>query len=87
MCYFKKNLLKFSSGHIHSILGPILKTWVPFYSLEQKELKNFILLSLYPNVFIRNMCFACASQIFGILAKENSFILQYTAMFDKRNIY
>ena len=59
MHYFKKNLLKFSSGHIHSILGPILKTWVPFYSLEHKEFEN-LLSSSYSNVFIRNVRFVCA---------------------------
>ena len=40
MRYFKKNLLEFSNGHIHSILWPIFKTWVPFYSLENKEFEN-----------------------------------------------
>ena len=40
MRYFMKNLLKFSSGHIHLILQPILKTWVLFYSLEHKEFEN-----------------------------------------------
>ena len=47
MCYFKKNLLKFSSGHIHLILGPILKTWVPFYSLEHKELENLFIVFVF----------------------------------------
>ena len=86
MHYFKKNLLKFSNGHIHLILGPILKTWVLFYSLEQK----IVLSSSYSRVFIWNVrlfAHGWKSQIFSVLAKENSFILQYAAMFDKRNIY
>ena len=51
MRYFKKNLLKFSNVHIYSILRPILKTWVPFYSLELGEFKNLFVVSLYSNVF------------------------------------
>ena len=43
MRYFMKNLLKFSSGHIHLIIGPILKNWVPFYSLEHKEFENLFI--------------------------------------------
>ena len=54
MRYFKKSLLKFSNSHIHLLLGPILKTWVPFYSLKHKEFENF-LSSSYSNVFIRNV--------------------------------
>ena len=42
---FKKNLLKFSNGYIHSILRLIFKTWVWFYSLELEEFENvFIVL-------------------------------------------
>ena len=40
MRYFKKKLLEFSNGHIHLILGPTLKTLVPFYSLEHKKFKK-----------------------------------------------
>ena len=47
MRYFKKNLLKFSSGHIHLILGPILKPWVPFYSLEHKEFENLFIVFVF----------------------------------------
>ena len=54
MRYFKKNLLKFSNDHIHSILGPILKPRVPFYSLELKKFEKF-LSSPCSNVFTRNM--------------------------------
>ena len=74
MCYYKKNLLKFSNGLIHSILKPILKPWVPFYSLELKEFKPF-LSSSYSNAFIRNMrLFAHGrrSQIFGVLGNETT---------------
>ena len=54
MRYFKKNLIKFSNGHIHSL--PILKNWVPFYSLELKEFKNLFI----PFVFL---CF-CSKRVF-----------------------
>jgi len=47
MRYFKKNLLKFSNGHIHSILKPILKTWVWFYSLELEEFENVFIVSVF----------------------------------------
>ena len=48
MHYFKKNLLNFSNGHIHLILGPILKTWVPFiYSLEHKEFENLFIVFVF----------------------------------------
>ena len=43
----ENNLLKFSSGHIHLILGPILKTWVLFYSLEYKEFENHFIISVF----------------------------------------
>ena len=41
------NLLKFSNGHIHSILRPILKTWVLFYSLELEELENLFTIFVF----------------------------------------
>ena len=44
---FKKNLLKFSNGHIHSILLPIVKTWVWFYSLELEEFENVFIVSVF----------------------------------------
>ena len=44
---FKKNLLKFSNGHIHSIQRPILKPWVWFYSLELKEFENVFILFVF----------------------------------------
>ena len=44
---FKKNLLKFSNGHIRSILRPIFKTWVWFYSLELKEFENVFIISVF----------------------------------------
>ena len=47
MRYLKKNLLKFSSGHIHLILGQILKTWIPFYSLEHKKFKNLFIILVF----------------------------------------
>ena len=72
MCYFKKNLLKFSNTHIHSMLKPILKTWVPFYSLELEEFEN-LFSPPYSNFFVRNVR----------LGKENNFILQYAAMSQK----
>ena len=86
MRYFKKNLIKFSNGHIHSL--PILKNWVPFYSLELKEFKNLFI----PFVFL---CF-CSKRVFVcaqfkianfFLGKENNFILQYAAIFNKHNVY
>ena len=36
MRYFKKNLLKFSNGHIHLILGPILKNWAVLFLRVQE---------------------------------------------------
>ena len=47
MHYFKKNLLKFSSGHIHLIQGPILRNWVPFYFLEHKEFENLFIVFVF----------------------------------------
>ena len=35
MCDFNKNLLKFSNGHIHSIVRLILKTWAWLYRIRQ----------------------------------------------------
>ena len=46
--------------------------------------------SSYSNVFIQNVrlfVHGWKLQIFGVLGKENNFILQYAAMFDKQNIY
>ena len=58
MRYFKENLLKFSSGHIHLMLGPILKTWVPFYSLEHKEFEIFYRLCILMFSFEKCVLFA-----------------------------
>ena len=85
MRYFKKNLLKFSNGHIHSILRPILKPWVPFYSLELEEFKNLFIVSVF-QCFRSKRAFVCAwlkSQIFGVLGEENNFILEYATIFNK----
>ena len=44
---FKKNLLKFSNDHIQSILRPIFKTWVWFYSLDLEEFENVVIVSVF----------------------------------------
>ena len=44
---FKKNLLKFSNGHIHSILRPIFKTSIWFCSLELEEFENVFIASVF----------------------------------------
>ena len=77
MRYFKKNFFKFSNGHIHSILRPILKTWTPFYSLELEEFE--FLLSSYFNVFIfeTSICLR--------MVEDCKF--QYAAIFIKQNVY
>ena len=84
MHYFKKNLLKFFNGHIHSLLRPIVKSWVLFYSLELEEFENF-LLSLYSNVFVQNtrlFAHGSRSQIFGVLGNKNNFLLEYATIFN-----
>ena len=88
--YFKKNLLNFSSSQINLILGPILKTWVPFYSLEHKKFDKS-LYRLCILMFSFETCVLLAAWLkianFRCFRKRKSFILQYAAMFDKRNIY
>jgi len=44
---FKKNLLKFSNGNIHSILRPIFKTWTLFYSLELEKFENVFIVFIF----------------------------------------
>ena len=56
---FKKNLLKFSNGHIHSILRPIFKTWIWFYSLELEEFENAYIVSVF-QCFREIRAFVCA---------------------------
>ena len=83
MHHFKENLLKFSNGHIHLILRPILEPWVPFYSLELEEFVNLFVIFVF-HCFCSKRAFVCAwLKIFGILRKENNFILEYVAIFNK----
>ena len=79
MHYYKKNLLKFSNSHIHPILKPILKPWVPFYSLELQEFKPFFIVFVF-QCFHSKHVFVCAwlkIANFGVLGNENNFLLQF----------
>ena len=82
-------LLKFFNGRIHSILRPIFKTWVWFYSLELEEFENAFIVSVF-NVFVRYVCLLAHGsrlRIFGVSRKQNNSILQYAVMFIKETIY
>ena len=81
MLMFTKNLLKFSNGHVHSVLRLILNTWVQFYSTELKEFKHILIFFVF-NVFIRYVCLLCMVED-SKLGKENNFKLQYSAIFNK----
>ena len=89
MHYFKKNLLEFSNDHIHLSIRANLKNLGTVLFLRAQGLWKS-LSSSYSNVFIRNVhlfTHGWKSQIFSVLGKENNFILQYAAMFDKQNMY